>query len=446
MAMDQRSTAEVITETLQPHYAPSGVVSLGGDAGVVTFVGGRVHVDPGTLFEIGSITKIFTAVLVLQLVEEGTLDLDDPIVNHLPSFRLADADATAEVTIRHLLTHTSGIDAADDFTDTGDGDDCLERYLDEVIAGSGLVHPIGEHWSYCNAAYSILGRLIEVQRDLPWDDVLEQQILRHCAQNSVTRPRLGPDRVVAPGHRLDVTTGVLRPEDRPLPRSIGPAGATLLATAEDLVRFALALFRGELLAPALVEEMLRPQLHLPLGDQALAWVLLPGKPKRAVHAGGTLGYTSILASRPDAPAVHSVLTNGPGARAVSVAVIRERSERFGRDADTPVAAVGAGDPAPEAPHEEQLATSACAGTYRRRGVTVVIEDADPLLRAQVTWEPPLDRFNDPAPPLELHPRGGSLFASRSPFADEDLPWVFFDLDADGIPTRLFSTRMHVRTE
>ena len=71
---------------------------------------------------------MWTATVVMQLVDEGLLDLDAPIVEVLPELRLADPDVTKRVTMRHLLTHTSGIDG-DVFTDTGRGDDCLERYV-----------------------------------------------------------------------------------------------------------------------------------------------------------------------------------------------------------------------------------------------------------------------------------------------------------------------------
>ena len=81
-----------------------------------------------SVFQIGSITKVWTATVVMQLVDEGLLDLDTPVVEVLPELQLADPDVTKQVTMRHLLTHTSGIDG-DVFTDTGRGDDCLEKYV-----------------------------------------------------------------------------------------------------------------------------------------------------------------------------------------------------------------------------------------------------------------------------------------------------------------------------
>src|SRR6476661_1375254 len=85
-------------------------------------------VRPDTSFQIGSITKLFTATLAMLLVEEGKLALDTPIVTYLPEFTLADADAQARVTLRMLLSHSSGF-YGDLFDDSGMGDDALSAYL-----------------------------------------------------------------------------------------------------------------------------------------------------------------------------------------------------------------------------------------------------------------------------------------------------------------------------
>ena len=83
------------------------------------------------LFLPGSIGKLYTATLVMMLVDEGKLDLDTPIRHYLPDFEVHDAHARDTVTPRHLLTHTSGFDG-DHFTDTGRGDDALARYVAEL--------------------------------------------------------------------------------------------------------------------------------------------------------------------------------------------------------------------------------------------------------------------------------------------------------------------------
>ena len=86
----------------------------------------KVEVDADTVFQIGSITKIWTTTLVMQLVDDGLLDLDQPLLDHLPELVIGDVEAAKALTTRHLLTHTAGFEG-DIFTDTGRGDDALER-------------------------------------------------------------------------------------------------------------------------------------------------------------------------------------------------------------------------------------------------------------------------------------------------------------------------------
>src|SRR3954452_11184763 len=133
-----------------------------------------VEATTDSLFQIGSITKVWTATLVMQLVDEGRLDLDVPVVTYLPDFRVADPDVTRTVTTRHLLAHTSGIDG-DLFLDTGRGDDCIEKYV-AACADLGQNHPLGATMSYCNSGYIVLGRLIEVLRDKSWDAGMRERV------------------------------------------------------------------------------------------------------------------------------------------------------------------------------------------------------------------------------------------------------------------------------
>ncbi|GAA3202113.1 hypothetical protein GCM10020255_107310 [Rhodococcus baikonurensis] len=134
-----------------------------------------VAATPDTLFQMGSISKVWTATLIMQLVEEGLLDLDAPVRNILPDFAVDDAVATATVTTRQLLTHTSGIDG-DVFIDGGRGDDCVERYVAALKSTVQLFAP-GTDWSYCNTGFVIAGRIIEVLRGKSWDAVLRERII-----------------------------------------------------------------------------------------------------------------------------------------------------------------------------------------------------------------------------------------------------------------------------
>ena len=119
---------------LAEHEVPAAGVAVlaGGEvvdaaAGLLSTATG-VEATPDALFQIGSITKVWTATLVMQLVDEGLVALEDPVAAHLPGFALADEDAAQRLTVGQLLSHTAGFEG-DVFTDTGRGDDALERYV-----------------------------------------------------------------------------------------------------------------------------------------------------------------------------------------------------------------------------------------------------------------------------------------------------------------------------
>jgi len=142
-------------------------------AGVLNLETG-VKVTPDSVFQIGSITKIFTTTLIMQLVDEGLIDLDTPIRQYLPGFRVADRQATRTVTPRHFLSHTSGIEG-DFFVDSGRGDDCIRR-LQEMGSMLPNLFPPGERISYCNFGFAMLGRIIEVATGRSWDQAIRQRL------------------------------------------------------------------------------------------------------------------------------------------------------------------------------------------------------------------------------------------------------------------------------
>ena len=119
-----------------PVEAATGVINL--NTGVAT--------TTDSVFQIGSVTKVWTAALVMQLVDEGLVDLDAPVRRYLPRFAVADPVVTVTVTVRQLLSHTGGF-AGDLFEDTGRGDDALDRLLVFMRTGAHQVHPPGELFS-----------------------------------------------------------------------------------------------------------------------------------------------------------------------------------------------------------------------------------------------------------------------------------------------------------
>lgn len=272
-----------------------------------TTTGAPVRTD--SLFQIGSITKVWTATQLMLLIEQGRVALDTPVVEVLPDFTVGDRRATAAITLRHLLTHTSGIDG-DLFVNTGRGDDCLERYV-EACAVLEQTFPVGDSHSYCNSGFVIAGRVVEQLTGMVWDQALREQV---CEPLGLTHTWTLPEDVLrfsaAMGHGDD---GSIAPAWG-LPRSIGPAGL-ICATAADVVAFGRAhLTPGALLADPAV--MRRPLIDLPnphCGGRrwGIGWSLDDWDGHQvAAHTGDTIGQHAALWVLPGVETVICVLVNG----------------------------------------------------------------------------------------------------------------------------------------
>jgi CubicO group peptidase (beta-lactamase class C family) len=130
------------------HGVPGATLAVGLDGELLDFATGVINVNTGvattptSVFQIGSNTKLFTATLVMQLVDSGAVDLDQPVRRYLPDFSLADPTGTEQITVRQLLTHSSGIQG-DYFKGFGRGDEAIERLVASLI-DIDLVHPPGQ--------------------------------------------------------------------------------------------------------------------------------------------------------------------------------------------------------------------------------------------------------------------------------------------------------------
>jgi CubicO group peptidase (beta-lactamase class C family) len=314
---------------LAEHQVPGTAVGVlfGGEvidhaAGVLS-TATEVATTPDTIFQIGSITKVWTATLVLQLVDEGKVDLDRPLRDYLPEFVISDDAAAAVITVRQLLSHTSGFEG-DIFNETGKGDDAVEKFV-ATLAEVGQLFPPGERFSYNNAAYATLGRLIEVLREKPFDAALREHLLTPLG---LTHSATDPYEAIL--HRAAV--GHLRPapDADPVPapiwamtRGMAPAGAMLAMRPRDLLAFAkLHLDSGTaadgtaVLSPASVKAMQEPHVKVPaiglMGDAwGLGWELFDWDGTTVIgHDGSTIGQNAFLRIVPGHGLAVTVLTNG----------------------------------------------------------------------------------------------------------------------------------------
>jgi CubicO group peptidase (beta-lactamase class C family) len=377
-----------------------------------------VPVTPDSVFQIGSITKVWTTTLVMQLVDEGRLDLDAPLVEVLPDLQLGDPDVAKRVTMRHLLTHTSGIDG-DVLTDTGRGDDCLERYV-AALADVGQSHPLGATFSYCNSGFALAGRVVEVLTGQTWDAALRERVIGPLG---LTHTSTLPEEAVL--HRVAVGHVAAEPGADPdpvtswlLPRSLGPAGL-VNSTAAELTAFAALHLRdgltadgARLLSAAAAGEMRSRQVDLPahsIGDSwGLGWIRHDRDGGEVLgHDGGTLGQAAFLRVLPAQGLAIALLTNGGDVLGLSADLLGELLGEL----------AGITPPPPLEPPARTPAVDPAryVGSYRRSSVAieVVATDGGLVLRETVTGAAAA-ALGQPVQELALVPVGEELFAVRQP--------------------------------
>ncbi|MFG1847721.1 serine hydrolase domain-containing protein [Micromonospora carbonacea] len=258
--------------------------------------GNDTALGPQTLFRIGSVTKTFTAVLVMQCRDAGLLDLDDPVGAHL------DVPAHGELTVRRLLSHTAGLQREP----YGDVWDSLRAPgADELLADlarAERVLPPARRFHYSNLGLAVLGQLVARLCGGTWAEVLADRVLAPLALTATT-DRPGP--AAATGFLVDAYSDEAHPEPPTDFGAVGPA-AQLWSTAADMARWAAFLAdpaaldpTGAVLAPATLDEMRWP---LTVTDETswgagfgLGLILLP-QGGRVVHVGHDGAMPGFLAA------------------------------------------------------------------------------------------------------------------------------------------------------
>jgi D-alanyl-D-alanine carboxypeptidase len=271
-------------------------------------------VDPATTaFRCASITKSFTATVVLQCVDRGVLRLDDPVAGHLPWARRA---LDGDLTVRDLLMHSGGI--LRDGSNAWDGATMPDRATlrAEVKARASFAQPL-ERFRYSNVAYSLLGEVLTAVTGRSFESLVRSNVVRRLAL-STTWPDLTPAarRALATGY------GAARPgEERPaLPhvqaRAVAPAGG-LVSTVPDLLAYQQAHLPGDprLLTEHAKREMQRPQwLRDDEPHYGLGWMVWTiGGIHVVGHSGGFPGFITKIGFAPAEGLAAAVLTNANSA-------------------------------------------------------------------------------------------------------------------------------------
>lgn len=330
-------------ESARIEHAVPGV-GIGVQMGDKEFTGGLgvnnlehpLPVDGDSLFQIGSTSKTFTATVAMQLVEAGKLELDEPIRTYLPDFRLADADAQANVTLRHLFTHTGGW-IGDFFLNTGRGDDALERYVARMV-DLRQENPLGAMWAYNNAGFNVAGLVIQKVCDKLFEDVVKEMLLEPLGMEmSFFFPEDALIYAPAVGHHTPIDGEPTIAKPWALTRSAYPAGG-IVSNAKDQLRYArFHLGDGttpdgrRLLKAETIRYMQQTQRKAAsmAHEMGIGWLIRNmGGVRVVAHGGATTGQLSAFEMVPTHGFALTLTTNGSRGRVFNSLMVKKALEIF----------------------------------------------------------------------------------------------------------------------
>ena len=437
-----------VEEFIQAHHIPALSLSVWQDNTLHQAAAGCLNLNTGvtattdSIFQIGSITKVMTACLVMQLVDEGKVDLDAPVKNYLHDFMIADDEATRTITVRQLLNHTSGM-AGDFFPDDqGHEGNLIARYVDRCSL-LPLVHPVGEMYSYSNAAFCVAGRLIEVVRGISWYQAMQDYVFTPLGMNhAVADPADVLRYRCAMGHVFDGdnTDRWVLPEKIYLTLGQAPVGSTPAMTTENLIRFASGHLEGGLtqqgerwLSAESVQQMQQSTVQLPnasaiaSGHCGLGWGITNyhANDARVVsHSGATNGFYSQLLLLPADNTAVAFCMNGCRPSAFQALTQLLNQAVFG---------ISTSQPEPESSSSiDEL--EKITGTYESMDTHIAVVRDNEQLKATIVYK------IDPLPPLnvELRHVQENCFAAYTEAGHRCPNIVFLNPDTEAVPQYLYN--------
>ena len=289
-------------------------------------------VTPQTPFIIGSNAKSFTALAIMQLVEAGKIELDAPVQRYLPWFRVADPEASARITVRHLLNHTSGLPRGVGNSEMATTQDMRDGALEQQVRNfstAQLTAPVGATWQYSNAGYVTLGLLVQTVSGQSYERYVAEHIFAPLQmQRSFTDPAAAQAAGLAAGYRYWFGRPVAF--DAPFNRSLLPAGL-LMASGEDMAHFLIAQLNDgrydstAILSPAGLAELHRGAVPTPDG----AW---PGLDEGQYGMGwftGKRNGVEVIGHRGDSGNFHAAMVLVPEERRCLVLLMNANSRISG---------------------------------------------------------------------------------------------------------------------
>ncbi|MBN1873615.1 MAG: beta-lactamase family protein [Anaerolineae bacterium] len=268
--------------------------------------------SPQTPFFIGSLTKSITALAVMQLVEAGKIDLDAPVQHYLSWFQVADPQASAQMTVRHLLNQTSGLPTSAgeiQMADFDDSQDATERQA-RALSTLKLSRPVGSAFEYSNSNYNLLGLIIETASGELYADYVQKHIFTPLDMNhSYTSQAIAKQNDMAVGHQYWFATPFVAP-NIPVPHGSLPAGQ-LISSSEDMAHYMIALLNEgrygdvQILSRAGIDELYHGvaediQMGISFGKYGMGWFIdESGQTKLIWHSGTTPNFGAFMALLPE---------------------------------------------------------------------------------------------------------------------------------------------------
>jgi len=269
-------------------------------------------VDENSLFHMASVSKTFVATGIMQLVEQGKINLDECLIKYLPYFKLRD-DRYKKITIRQLLSHISGMPDEDDYEwDKAQYDEeALERYV-RSISNRELMWEPGEKFAYSNIAFEILGDVIAKVSGVSFENYMKENILNvlEMEESNFYKPLVSKDLLTSP-HILDIKNGygATVSEIFPYNRAHGPS-STLYSNVVEMCNYAIANMKdgrfgeGKILEANSYTELWTKNASTDWGGYAsevgLAWFSGEYRGNKVEsHSGGDTGFRSELILLPE---------------------------------------------------------------------------------------------------------------------------------------------------
>ena len=268
---------------------------------------------------IGSNTKTFVAVVVMQMVQEGKVGLDEPIETYLPGLIKGEGIDASRITVRQLLQHTSGLPEHTDyyFSSNAAALENIQHYilardlLDVALSKPAAFEP-GTQWSYSNTNYIVLGMLIERVSQRPVGEQIDQRIIKRLGLSHTYFPGNGEKKIRGSHPQGYHINGEGKLEDvTEMDASLPWAAGAMVSTPSELNTFFQAVFDGRLLTQASIDEMKK---GVDTGSGGMVYGLgLFGTPLSCGgtswgHGGGIFGYETHNAVGPDGTAVTVAVT------------------------------------------------------------------------------------------------------------------------------------------